>query len=337
MKSLSQWVENIWWQQATPPIWLRAFEPIYAQISRRQLERRASRSSHPALPLISVGNITAGGSGKTPFVIWLAGQLREAGHTPVILCRGDSGKSSSEPIQVLLDADPTQVGDEALLLAQQSGCTVISARDRIKASKVATGYGDIIILDDGFQYRHLARVCDIVLVPSEGLGNGHQIPAGPLREPVSALARANLIVRTGPESSEPLTETKEWKWRAEPAGLHDAMRTGQIKPDTIFAATGIARPHRFFEDLESTGLELSGTRTYPDHYRFTASDVATLISSDQPVAVTQKDAVKLRRLWPEDAPLWVLSQHGAGETGLFEAILGHLKKSSTTDRYHKAP
>ncbi|MDX8407228.1 MAG: tetraacyldisaccharide 4'-kinase, partial [Mariprofundaceae bacterium] len=222
MSSLHAWVERIWWQDTPPPFWLRVIEPIYAAINRRNLDQRSAHAINPELPLISVGNITAGGSGKTPFVLWLAGALKDAGHQPVILCRGDGGKAA-RPVQVGVDADPAEVGDEALLLAQQSDCPVIAARDRIQATAMATHLGDLMILDDGFQYRQLKRACDIVLIPAEGIGNGHLIPAGPMREPASALQRADIIVRSGTDNAEPLTSAKEWRWQALAGPLTDVM------------------------------------------------------------------------------------------------------------------
>ncbi len=320
MSSLHQWIEDIWWQGNVPPVWLRMFEPVYAAINRRNLDRRAGRSIRPKLPLISAGNITAGGSGKTPFVIWLAGQLKDAAYAPVILCRGDGGTLSA-PRQIEPDDDPALVGDEALLLTQQCGCPVIAGQDRVQASEMAAALGNILILDDGFQYRQLQRACDIVLVPAEGVGNGHQIPAGPLREPVSELARADIIIRTGPAHAVPLTTSREWQWQAEPGSLHDVMCTGAGLPEKVFAATGIARSQRFFADLESIGLDIAATRTFADHHRFTASDVEELTAPGHQVAVTGKDAVKLTALWPAGIPLWVLPQHGHGEAGLFDAVL----------------
>lgn len=329
MTGLHAWIERMWWKASPPPWPLRVLEPVYGMFSRRHLERRAQQVTQPPLPLISVGNITAGGSGKTPFVIWLAEQLIKTGRKPVILCRGDSGKSSSDPVRVNFDADPSLVGDEALLLAKQSGCAVISGRDRIKGSKLAATLGDTIILDDGFQYRGLGRICDIVLVPSEGVGNGHQIPAGPLREPVSALDRADLIVRSGSSQFKPLTKAKEWHWQALPGALQDVMQTGETLPLHICAATGIARPERFLNDLRATGREIQTSRRFPDHHRFTSSDVQALLDLELPIVVTAKDAVKLSKLWPSDQPLWVLPQSGIGEKGLFDAIKDTLKTRVT--------
>jgi len=311
---------------------LRCIEPAYALVSRIHLQRRANRVIQPPLPLISIGNITAGGSGKTPFVLWLATALKKNGFSPVILCRGDGGQASS-PTVVHPDADVKQVGDEAKLLAEMSGCPVIAAQDRIAGSGMAKGLGDIIILDDGFQYRHLGRCCDIVLVPAEGVGNGHQIPAGPLRETLTALDRADIIVRTGNrtdiENCQPLSRQKEWRWIRQPAKLIDAMKCQANAPRRIFAITSIARPERFFDDLKTGGLELTGCKSYPDHYQFTDSDIAELSGQPREIAVTAKDAVKLKPLWPKDRPLWLLPLQGKAEPELISTISAFISHNAT--------
>lgn len=324
MISLHSWLENIWWQSSPPPLLLRAIEPVYAAISRLHLQRRSANPEQSPLPMISVGNITAGGSGKTPFVIWLALALQTRAYKPVILCRGDGG-TAKQPIVVQTGDDPASIGDEARLLADLSGCPVIAAQDRIAGSRIAAEHGDVLILDDGFQYRHLQRVCDIVLIPAAGIGNGHQIPAGPLREPVTSLSRADIIVRTGEAASTALSSGREWNWSAKPAGLRDARQTGEKQPDSVFAAAGIARPRRFFDDLNRLGIDIAGRRSFPDHHCFSTQDVEALMIAGEAVAVTAKDAVKLALLWPENKPLWVLEQQGEGESGLLEAIIEQIK------------
>lgn len=326
MSGLHSWLEGVWWRSGSPPALLSLVEPLYAAISRRHLKRRAKACVTPPIPMISVGNITAGGSGKTPFVIWLAGALRQHGYRPVILCRGDGGKSSA-PRQVTAETDAALAGDEACLLAGATGCPVVAAKDRVAGCRLAAGLGDILILDDGFQYRHLGRACDIVLVLAEGVGNGHMIPAGPLREPLAALERADMVVRTGEGAAEALTSSREWRWSARPEELRDAMQTGAAKPEKAIAAAAIARPGRFFNDLERVGLEISDRRVYPDHYRYRQQDVSDLTAPGLAVVVTAKDAVKLAPLWPPQLPLWVLPQKGHGEPGLIERILEYIRKA----------
>jgi len=324
VSSLYSRIEQMWWKPCQPPLLLRCIEPVYATISRIHLNRRAAHSTTPPIPMISVGNITAGGSGKTPFVLWLADVLNQMAYSPVILCRGDGGKISS-PTVVSPDADVKQIGDEAKMLAEMSGCPTIVAADRLAACSLIESLGDVLILDDGFQYRHLERCCDIVLVPAEGTGNGHLIPAGPLREPVTALDRADIIVRTGSKKEtdhcQPLSKNPEWSWVREPAGLIDAMGGDIAHPDnSVYAVTAIARPQRFFDDLKASGLKLSGHKSYPDHHPFTDKEVRELLKLHANIAVTAKDAVKLKPIWPKDRPLWLLRLQGTGQAGLLDAI-----------------
>lgn len=317
---LSRYVEGLWWRAAPPPPPLRLLEKIYAPISRRHLQKRATAAVNPPLPMISVGNITVGGSGKTPFVIWLAAGLKAAGYRPVVLCRGDGGDGAS-PRTVTAHDRPEVVGDEALLLAETCDCPVISGRDRVAASRMAQQLGDIIILDDGFQYRQLQRICDIVLIPAEGIGNGHLIPAGPLREPLSALHRADLIVRTGAPCPAPLTTGKEWRWSSIAAPPVDLTGIAITPPATCMAVTGIARADRFINALQQQGIDVADQRLFPDHHRFTAAEVEGFAASSFPIVITAKDAVKIRPAWPDGKPLWVLPLQAQAEAGLLESIL----------------
>ncbi|GAV20798.1 tetraacyldisaccharide 4'-kinase [Mariprofundus micogutta] len=328
MSKLHSKIENIWWSKHQPPLPLRLIEPVYSAISNRHLRQRAAQTVQPPLPLISVGNITAGGSGKTPFVLWLAAALQKKGFKPVIICRGDGG-NNSKPRIVESNMSALDVGDEARMLAELASNTVIVGSDRVAASQIAKDFGNIIILDDGFQYRHLARVCDIVLIPAEGIGNGHRIPAGPLREAVTALSRSDLIVRTGSRAAlqqcEKISPAQEWHWFCETGDLIDAMDSGAEPPDTVYAATSIARPERFLNSLSASGLRVSGHVIFPDHHQFTRQEIDQLQTKEH-VAITEKDAVKLKPFWPKDKPLWLLKLKGFGESGLLDAIIGKLPR-----------
>jgi len=321
-------VEGLWWRHAPPPLWLRCIEPVYAAISRAHLCRRAAKTIQPPLPLISVGNLTAGGSGKTPFVLWLADKLKSRGYAPVILCRGDGG-GAVKSLVVKPEHTAAQVGDEAKMLADLSDCPVIAAHDRIAGSRLAEGLGSVIILDDGFQYRQLGRCCDIVLVPAEGVGNGHQIPAGPLREPLAALVRTDIIVRTGNRAEidryKPLTAKQEYCWMRQAGQLMDINTGIENAPARVYAVTAIARPQRFFDDLKIAGLKLLSSLSYPDHHPFSEQDVADILALHADIAVTAKDAVKLLPLWPKDRPLWMLPLSGKADAELIDTITGYLK------------
>jgi len=318
--SLHEYVERMWWQAESPPAPLRWASHIYSAINNRNLAKRARNVTSPSMPLISVGNITVGGSGKTPFVIWLCKQLQQHGYKPVILCRGDGGKLHQPRLINKTDA-ADEVGDEALLLARATDVPVIAGRDRVAASIMAENTGNLIIMDDGFQYRQLERVCDIILVPSEGVGNGCLLPAGPLREPMSALSRADLIVRTGDGPAMPLTHAKEWRWEPRTSGLRQIQKMNIPAPENVIAVCGIARPQRFLDSLAQQGVEVVDQMIFPDHYRYRNNDIEQITGKNLPVVTTEKDAVKLTAIWPDERPLWVLPLNGKGEEYLPEAII----------------
>lgn len=322
---LHQRVENMWWNSRRKPnVVLAAFSGVYALLAKFDQQQRLKQAVNPPIPMISVGNITVGGSGKTPFVVWLAAELKSHGFNPVLLSRGD-GANNQTPHLVSEYSKAHEVGDEAVLLHRLSGCPVIAGRDRVKGAQVAAEYGDILILDDGFQYRQLKRLCDIVLVPAEGVGNGALLPAGPLREPVSALGMADVVVRTGNSSDfKPLCEQKEWQWSAKAGLVRDWNSQGDILLEAsrpVHLVTGIARPRRVLSDLKALGYEVAEFSYFADHHAYSRQDVQALLDVRKPVVTTAKDAVKLLPLWPEELPLWVLEQQTEAEAGLAGAIV----------------
>lgn len=318
--NIAQRIEAMWWRHEAPPPVLRWASGLYAMLNRNNLAKRARQAIRPPLPMISVGNITVGGSGKTPFVIWLCHELRERGYRPVVLCRGDGG-GLKHPKRILPGDAADDVGDEALLLALRCGSPVIAGRDRVAGCRLAEGLGDVIVLDDGFQYLQLRRACDIVLAPAEGLGNGHLMPAGPLREPPEALARADLVVRTGSGAPTPLSDRREWRWQAEAQGIQPFHGGAAPESQSWLALAGIARPDRFFA-AAARQVAVGRRMRFPDHHRYTADDVRRILKPGLPVLTTEKDAVKLHPLWPEGQPLSVLPLSGQGDEGLPEAIIG---------------
>ena len=326
---LHQRIEQMWWNtRRKPNVVLSALSGFYALIMRFDQQQRLKQAVQPPIPMISVGNITIGGSGKTPFVGWLAAALKERGFTPVLLSRGD-GANNQTPHPVSRYSLAHEVGDEAVLLYRLSGCPVIAGRDRIAGAQLAAEYGDMLILDDGFQYRQLQRVCDIVLVPCEGVGNGCLLPAGPLRERVSALDRADVIVRSGSSDFQPLSDQKEWFWSAKAGSVCDWNSHGDILLEVsrpVHLVTGIARPGRVLHDLKALGYDVAEHSCFADHHAYTKQDIQTLLENPASVVTTAKDAVKLLRLWPEDLPLWVLEQQTEAQDGLIDAIMDCLQQ-----------
>lgn len=325
---LHQRIEAMWWsKQRSPNIFFRLLACMYQPLMKWDQKRRVQQRIRPVLPLIAVGNITVGGSGKTPFVAWLAQSLLARGLKPVILSRGD-GANNQIPHLVTEYSQAHEVGDEAVLLFRLSGCPVVAGRDRVKGAEIAAEYGDVLILDDGFQYRQLQSACNIVMVPNEGVGNGYLLPAGPLREPVAALERADIVVRSG--ECEAISNKKEWIWSAKSRHIHawnDTIAEILHTSTPIHVVTGIARPQRVLDDLEAMGFEVVAHTHFMDHHAYHADEIDILLAQPNPVVTTAKDAVKIQAFWPKNKPLWVLEQQPDAEPGLLEAILKCLQAS----------
>lgn len=249
----------------------------------------------PDCPVVVVGNITVGGTGKTPLVIWLAGFLTKQGWKPGIISRGYRGKASYWPQQVRPDSDVRVVGDEALLISRHTGCPMAVGPDRVRAAKSLRECAqcDIIVSDDGLQHYALKRDLEIAMVDSTRLiGNGHCLPIGPLRERKNRLKQVDLVVYNGARRPGGF----EMKLAGDEAVNN--CRGDLTKPLAEFASTrchalaGIGNPKRFFDFLKARGLSFDA-RTFPDHHRFVAKDLC--FEDDLAVLMTEKDAVKCFR------------------------------------------
>jgi len=272
--------------------------------------------------VISVGNITVGGTGKTPMVIMLANLLKEKGYRPAILSRGYGGKKRRR-VNVVSDgkhilSGPDEAGDEPVLIAKSArNIPVVTGKKRYLTGKFAIEHfgADVLILDDAFQHRSLFRDIDMVLLDEKRpFGNGFVIPRGELREPANALGRADIIVKTGDRGQGPEDRRQETGGRGQAgAPVYRAYRMpkGLLKADTediypldylrgkkIFAFAGIARPDSFEKTLSSVGGEVVAFLSFPDHHVYTAEDLgrirtAVSKSSAQIILTTEKDGIKL--------------------------------------------
>ncbi len=255
------------------------------------------------VPTIIVGNLSVGGTGKTPLVIWLAQALRQRGYRPGVLLRGYGGRAKSWPQWVLPEGNPDQFGDEAVLLAQRTGCPVVAGPDRLAAGRLLLqrGHCDLILCDDGLQHYRLQRDLEILVTDAQrGLGNGYCLPAGPLREPPDRAEEIALRVCTGG----PCTWGVPVDLQAgAPIQLNDVRQTrplAQFRGQRVTAVAGIGHPQRFFRTLRQAGLQIE-PRPYPDHHRFRSQDLAAW---QPPVLMTEKDAVKCRLLVGDRNDLW---------------------------------
>lgn len=282
--------------------------------------------------VISVGNITLGGTGKTPFVVSVAGLLSQKQLRPAVVSRGYGRQDESKTL-VISDGkavltDARIGGDEPVLIGSRlSGIPVVVGSKRYEAAQYAIDRfnPDTVILDDGFQHLGLRRDLDIVLVDStDPFGNGKLFPAGILREPLTALRRAQAVIITKAESSTALEALKKRIENATKARIFTSSQrpvdlidyhTGDVKPlsvlrgTTVLAFSGIARPESFSALLGSLGVLLAGECKYPDHHEYTRTDLAAVFkkASDDRVSMivtTEKDAVRLRALKPEG--IWTL-------------------------------
>ena len=302
---------------------------------RRLLYRRGLlQSTRLPVPVIIVGNIFIGGTGKTPLTIWLAAVLRNAGFTPGIISRGHGGKQTL-PQLVTPDALAADIGDEPLLMARRSGCPVMVGRDRPAAGAALLRQFpaiDIIISDDGLQHYALQRDIDIVLFDGRGGGNGWLLPAGPLREPLSRRrdftvvnsAQGGALDLAGPVFSMQLAGTHAEQ-------LIDRQRRlplGQLRDQSLVAAAGIGNPGRFFATLRAAGLTVREL-PLPDHHDF-LDDPFAGVDADI-ILITEKDAVKCGQIenLKRDPRLWVVPVTAQLDAGLAEQIVEKCRGCST--------
>lgn len=279
-----------------------------AALRRRLYRWRWLAVAHAARPVIVVGNIAAGGSGKTPVVIWLAERLRAAGHTPGIVSRGYGRRDSAVCIvEPGMDADA--VGDEPALIAHATGCPMVVGADRPAAvDRLLAMRPDcsVVISDDGMQHYRMARSVEIAVVDEAVLGNRWLLPAGPLREPVARLREVDLVIFNGRASDAmraAVAPVPAFPMKLEPAQARrlDAAAAQSLatwRGRRVHAVAGIGRPRRFFEMLGAHGIE-AVVHPFPDHHRFTAGELE--FSESLPILMTSKDAVKCRSFAPADS------------------------------------
>ncbi len=262
------------------------------------------------VPVVVVGNLSVGGTGKTPLVIHLARGLCDLGRRPGIVSRGYRG-TAGEVAEVLPGSDPSRLGDEPLLLARRSGCPVFVGRDRSAAAlALLAAYPDcdLLLSDDGLQHYRLARSVEIAVFDERGLMNGWCLPAGPLREPVSRLNGVDAVVLNGcPRSPVPTIDRPLFTMRLQGSVFHrlDDPRVECVAADLVggrlHAVAGIGAPQRFFNQLRGLGIDFI-EHAFGDHHDFHADDLAF---SGGSILTTEKDAVKLARL-SLSLPVWVL-------------------------------
>jgi len=295
VRRLHDWLLGTWYGETRRGIWLLPLAWLFAAVAalRRGLYRSGLVPSYRSgRPVIVVGNVTVGGTGKTPLVVWLVERLAELGYRPGVVSRGYSG-SASVPRRVAAGDPVREVGDEPALIARRTGVPVAIGADRPAAARLLELECDVIVCDDGLQHYRLQRDAEIVVVDGQrGLGNGWRLPAGPLREPASRLATASAVVVNGEGWDAPgALRMSLAPRRLVGVATGEAMPPQALRGREVHAVAAIGNPGRFFGTLRGLGMQLR-EHPLPDH----ASPEAAVIcfGDGLPVLMTEKDAVKCR-------------------------------------------
>jgi tetraacyldisaccharide 4'-kinase len=322
---LQQWLENIWYNNGKGRFILLPLSALYCAINRYQRKKQTKNLPTLPCPVIVIGNITVGGTGKTPLTIHIAKLLEEEGYKPAIITRGYGGEATQWPQSVTAQTDPKQVGDEAVLMAARTHIPVYAGANRLQSiDQLLKAHDcDVIISDDGMQHYKLPRDIQIAVIDATRLfGNGYCLPAGPLREKKERLDRCDLVVVNGSESPQ-----KSWlKMMLEGDTLIN-LKTGQKKALKDFAAnkvnavTGIGNPQRFYQTLKQGGLNLS-TRSFPDHHNFQALDLG--FDNQLEIIMTEKDAVKCKSFAKES--MWYLPVTAKMDKRFKDALFAQLNQ-----------
>ncbi len=331
-------LQNAWYGGAR---WIYLLKPVsyvfqwLASRRRTRLQQSALKGWRSPVPLIVVGNISIGGTGKSPLVMWLAVKLLEAGFKPGIISRGYGGKSPEYPVSVNSASEPIEAGEEPVMIARRTGCPVVVDPDRTSALKYLLDHHqcDVVISDDGLQHYALTRDLEIVVVDAtRNLGNGMCFPAGPLREPPSRLSEVDFVVVNGlPSGFEP-DYPNQVTMDLVPAVWVNLHTQEEIPVANwplarqVHGVAGIGNPDRFFNLLRNLGFEVI-EHGFKDHRIYIESD---LVFGDQlPVIMTEKDAVKCRLLNRElmHQDYWYLKVDVAAEERFFERLVARLEEN----------
>lgn len=294
-QKFSRWLQDSWYDEMYISSAIMPLSMLYDDAMRfRQFLYKIGlkKKTKLAVPVIIVGNITVGGTGKTPLVICLARLLREEGYKPGIISRGYGGNAETWPQKVDKNSDPSQVGDEAVLMATRTDCPIAVGPERAEAAQLILDNAecDIILSDDGLQHYALERDIEIAVIDgTRRFGNGYTLPAGPLREPISRLQTVDLVIVNGNAEEE-----NEFSMAIE-GDFAVNLVTREEKYLTDFshaechAIAGIGNPKRFFDSLESKNISFDSL-ALADHHEFSVDDIS--FNDDLAVLMTEKDAVK---------------------------------------------
>lgn len=334
---MATWLIKQWYAKQTPLLILQLLGYFYLALIllRKALYRlHIFNTKRLNVPVIVVGNISVGGTGKTPLVIYLAQALAARGFHPGVISRGYA-RTSRQTMQVDKSMAVSQVGDEPFMMQAHLNCPIWVGVDRVKTAQQllnAAPQVDVILSDDGLQHYALARDIEIMVFDAErGIGNGYVLPAGPLREPVSRLAQADIAVING-------IAKQDWPWLKQLTQVNMQLQFGRLTPVNpssaqqqtktlnalqgikLHAVAGIGNPERFFNALRAQGLNIQ-PHQFDDHHHYRIEDFAGML--DAPIIMTEKDAVKCR-----DFPLtqaWYLPVTASLDAELIEYLVRRLQ------------
>jgi len=324
-----RFIERAWYNNAP---WLWLLWPLSITYRLLFLLRNlftGTGESKPGVPVIVVGNITVGGTGKTPLIISLCAHLQELGMNPGIISRGYAGNANSYPMVVDADSDPASAGDEPVLIASKSGCPVVVDPDRPRALACLQDKFDVnvVLSDDGLQHNRLHRDIEIAVVDGQRLfGNGLCLPAGPLREPIARLDRCHFTVLNGEAASSHPALQSAVSMKIIPTTLVNLL-SGERRPfagapfnigNKVQAVAAIGNPQRFFDSLDNLPYSVE-TLAFPDHHLYQPGDFEAL-DSHQPIVMTEKDGIKCHSF--ASANMWCVEI----EAELPEALLSGIEK-----------
>ena len=330
-------LERAWHERAGWLILLWPVSVLFQALTaiRRAAQQSKQRPAYLTAPLIVIGNISLGGTGKTPLLITLSQELQKQGFKPGIISRGYGGDAPSYPFAVNIDSDVSQSGDEAFLIAEKTGCPVYVDPDRSAALQALLLHEDVdvVLSDDGLQHYNLYRDLEIVVVDGQRLfSNGFCLPAGPLRESMNRLKEAQHIVVNGEPAREIPQLAGASKMQLEPRSFVN-MVSGEKRPfagapfnmgNRLQAVSALGNPQRFYALLERLPYQVE-MFSFPDHHRFTAEDFEQEgIDMHQPVVMTEKDAVKCRQFAKNN--FWYLSVEVNLESQFFERLTEDIRR-----------
>ncbi|MED5530625.1 MAG: tetraacyldisaccharide 4'-kinase [Pseudomonadota bacterium] len=300
-------LETAWYKKARWLILLWPFSMIYRMVVVLLRKKHQSNNDLQKLsvPVIVIGNISVGGTGKTPLLIALANILKSKGINPGIISRGYGGKAATYPLEVSLETNVTECGDEAILLAEKTGCPIVVAPDRKKALKslIEKHAVDIVLSDDGMQHYRLSRDLEICVIDGKRLfANGFCFPAGPLREPIKRLTEVDFIVINGKTSEQSGMLQSAAEMIVEPKFLVNLL-TEEKRPfsgapfnmgSVVQAVSAIGNPQRFYDLLDELPYRMKKF-SFPDHFLYSEEDFLSMdLDHHQPIVMTEKDAIKCR-------------------------------------------